>query len=210
MPPILPFFFTALSVFTGEDGATEAHVETNRPYYAIEAKDTVHHTGMVDIATFEVIAEDNAVRRYAATADTAGHTLSVTDAGAAEMKGMIDDLYVTDADGNTVDIVFNIADAAPTFAPLPEGGLSMTLTDHITASTSSNAEAEYILRYTSVTKRIDENGHITLLSIRPTTDDLDAFACKYRVYYRRATDDILMDAATLRNYLRTAFPIPRR
>lgn len=209
MLPILPFFFTALSIVSGEDGEVQVHAATNRPYYAVEANDTIRHDGMSDIVIVDITAEDNAVRRYAATVDALRRPVAVTDAGPAAMTGTIDDIYVTDADGNTVTVVFSIADAEPAAAPMPEGGLSLTLNDRITATVSGSAETEYVLRYTSVVKRIDENGIISLFSVRPTTDNLDSFVSTYRVYDHRTVDnDTLMDAAALRAALRAFFPIP--
>lgn len=205
---LLPFFFTILGLVTDEEGMVSVQAVTNMPAYntAVMAADSIGTTS-IDIVV--VTGENNAERCYVVTSGVDGRPVAVSDAGPVAMSGIVDSLYITDREHNTVTVIFGVDDSSPLLTPSAEGGMTLELTDRITAIVTDQYNAsfdEYTLRRGGIVKHIGADGTIRLQSIRPTTDDLGAFVRDYRVY--DANGDTLMDASALRSFLRSYFPLP--
>lgn len=216
MNVLVPFFFTLLGIVLGDDGAARIEVSANHDVEYTEALSTDTLTmgdgvAAVRINIYEAVGQVGS-RRYMATFDADGHPVDVTDLGKEVDAGFIDELYVTDRRGNTLTVVFTVE--APDFdiAPSPEGGYTIEQADKITARVinhDAGEQTDYVLRHTTIVKHLDTDGHIRLQSIRPTTDDLDAFVANHRVCDTSGEDNHLLDAQALRSLLTRFFPLAR-
>lgn len=217
MNVLVPFFFTLLSIVWGDDGNFDVNVVANHDIVYTEAISadtlTISETEPVVVACVYDAVGQIGSRRYMVTFDADSRPVDVTDLGKQRDTGFPDDLYITDKQRNTLTGVFTVEVSDYDLSPSPEGGYTIEQTDKIVAKVinhDNNESTDYVLRHTTIVKHIDKEGHIRLQSIRPTTDDAEAFVREYCVYLLDTEDaDTIMDAANLRAFLAASFPIPR-
>lgn len=210
---LVPIAFSLLAVAApGEDregcvevGVADADIEM------IAATDSVA-VGDIRLVVSDVLTTNGGSRRIIVSELPDGTAVDILDGGPWGGEGFLDAFYVTDRKSETISAWLKIADANPVVTEAPEGGLLFEFTDRLNIVVLNHDTSEketFVLRDNQITYRMNDDGHFSLVSIRPKPDDRDALARYLRIYDLNGPNpDTPVDGTYLAAYLSSLFPLP--